>query len=152
MTNSPVARRRQWLGIALVVSVVLNAFLIGAAATDLIHVGWPFRGPPSPFRFELGWLEGRLPREGFDKVKAALEATRPTASAHFQHLFDLRNDLGKLVAAPEPDRAAIDAKLAEIRGELSTMQAEMQKTSTDALLALPADMRASLAEPAKRKH
>lgn len=149
MTTAP-ARRRQWLGVALVVSVVLNAFLIGAATTDIMH-GWPFRGPPSPFRFELGWLKGRLPAEGFDTVKSALEATRPSASAHFQRLFDLRNDLGRLVAVPEPDRAAIDAKLAEIRNELASMQAEMQRTSTDALLSLPADMRASLAEPARRK-
>ena len=46
----------------------------------------------------------------------------------------LRAGLADLVAQPAPDRAAIDARLVEIRGELEAMQSEVQKTVVDALL------------------
>ena len=88
-----------------------------------------------------------MPEEGLERVRAALEANRATSMAHFDRLNALRDDLGKLVAVPEPDRAAVDAKLAEIRSELSAMQAENQRVSTEALLALPPEMRAGLATP-----
>ena len=147
MSVMRILDRRRWMVIALAVSLVLNAFLIGATATDILHFGDRFRGPPPSFRFELGWLKGRLPHEGLERVKAALEANREAARAHFDRLNDLRDELGKLVAVPEPDHAAVDAKLAEIRSELSAMQAESQRVSTDALLALPPQMRAGLAAP-----
>jgi uncharacterized membrane protein len=147
MTAMRILDRRRWTVLALAVSLVLNAFLIGATATDVIHFGERFRGPPPAFRFELGWLKGRLPEEGFEQVKAALEANREIAKVHIDRLNALRDDLGKLVAVPEPDRAAVDAKLAEIRSELSAMQAENQRISTEALLALPPGMRAGLAAP-----
>ena len=52
----------------------------------------------------------------------------------------------RLAAAPEPDRAAIDAKLAELRAESAAMQEAVQKATYDALLGLPADQRAHLAD------
>ena len=55
--------------------------------------------------------------------------------------------LGKLVAAPKPDRAAIDAKLAEIRAELERHRCRDSQTATVAsVLALPAATRARLAD------
>lgn len=139
---------RRWLIGVLVVSLALNAFLIGAAATDLLRL---FRGDhdnPHAFNFELRWLRGKLPDAGIDKVEAAIAAVQPAAERHFDRLKDLRLQLGALVAAPQPDRAAIDAQLVEIRAEFNRLLTEVQAASVDALIALPPDMRATLAPPA----
>jgi Spy/CpxP family protein refolding chaperone len=52
----------------------------------------------------------------------------------------------QLAAAPSPDRAAIDAKLAELRAQSAGMQEAVQKATYDALLALPPDQRTRLSE------
>jgi hypothetical protein len=134
--------RRSWLVYGLLASLVVNAFLIGLAATEFFrpqHVG-------GPLRFELRWLEAKLPADAFARIKAAVDAIGPKVEAHIDRMKDMRVAVGALAAAPQPDRAAIDAKLAEIRAELGTMTAEGQATVADALLALPPDTRARLAE------
>jgi hypothetical protein len=134
--------RRRWLVYGLLASLLVNAFLIGLAATDLFrprHVG-------GPLRFELRWLQGKLPADGFARVAAAVEGIEPKVQAHIDRLKDMRRQVGELAAVPQPDRAAIDRKLADIRAELNAMTTEGQATVADALLALPPDMRAGLAE------
>ena len=143
----PLLRRGRWPLLALVASLAVNAFFIGATATDLLR----FRGShvgdgPRALRFEMRWLEGRLPREGLDRVEAAVGAVRPSAEAHIDKMKQLRAGLAGLVALPTPDRAAIDARLVEIRGELQAMQSEVQKAVVDALLTLSPQMRAELAD------
>jgi uncharacterized membrane protein len=134
--------RRRWLLYGLVLSLALNAFFIGAAATDLLrphHKG-------GPLRYELKWLQGKLPADGLAKVHAALDAISPKVEQHVARLNELRLALGALAAQPQPDRAAIDQRLAEIRAELNTMVTEGQVAATDALLALPPETRAKLAD------
>ena len=142
----PAKRRPRWLLLALVASLAVNAFFLGALATDWLDLGWGGRGGGRGLNFELRWLQGRLPDAGMDKVVAAVDAARPAAERHFDRLKELRGQLGALAAAPAPDRAAIDAQLVEIRAEIDRMLTELQRTSMDALLALPADMRAKLVE------
>lgn len=137
-------RRNRWLTAGLLASLALNAFLVGAVATDFLSLQTERHKPVS---FELRWLEGRLPPEELAKVAAAVDAARPNAEAYIQRLRALRGELGVLAAAPEPDRMAIDAKLAEIRAELNAMVAGSQATAIDALIALPPETRAGLAEP-----
>jgi uncharacterized membrane protein len=141
MSEVSAPRRRRWLIAGLVLSLVLNAFFIGVTATDLLR---PHRAS-GPLRFELRWLEDKLPADGFAKVEAAVGAIRPAVVAHVERLKQMRQSLGVLAAAPQPDRAAIDARLAEIRAELNQMNSEGQVAAMDALLALPPDMRAKLA-------
>ena len=52
----------------------------------------------------------------------------------------------QLAAAPQPDRGAMDAKLMELRAETATTQEAVQRATYDALLSLPAEDRAQLAE------
>jgi uncharacterized membrane protein len=140
-------RRRRWPMAALVLSLALNAFFVGATATDFLRFHGTADGDiPRALRFELRWLEGQLPREGFSQVQAAVGALRPNAEVHIEKLKQLRLGLGDLVAVPTPDRAAIDARLVEIRAELQVMQTEVQKAVVDSLLTLPPEMRAKLAE------
>jgi hypothetical protein len=135
----------RWLGVALIASLALNAFFIGAAATDVLTAG---RGDhrDGKMRFELRWLASRLPDDVMAKVEAAVSADQSSAEAHLDRLRDLRADLGLLLSVPQPDRAAVDARLAEIRAELDNMVAESQAVTIDALLGLPAATRASLAD------
>jgi hypothetical protein len=138
---TPRARRR-WLGYGLLASLLVNAFFIGLAATDLFrpqHVG-------GPLRFELRWLQARLPSDAFASVQTAVNAIEPKVQAHIDRLKEMRRALGNLAAAPQPDRAAIDRQLADIRAELNVMTTEGQGTVADALLALPPDVRVRLAE------
>ncbi len=138
--------RRHWLGIGLVLSLALNAFFIGAAATDMIRLDTD-RGDHKHgvLRYELRWLGARLPADAMAKVEAAIAAGRPDAQLHVEHLHALRAELGTLLAAETPDRTAIDARLAAIRSELDAMLAGAQAATIDSLLTLPPDTRKKLA-------
>jgi uncharacterized membrane protein len=140
--------RSRWLAGALVVSLALNAFFIAAVATDMLRVKWGggWDREARALRFELRWLDERLDAEALRQVEAAVAAARPNVIEHTDRLRELRSELAALAAAGEPDRAAIDAQLAAIRAEVDEMQAEVQDATMDALLALPAEARARLAE------
>jgi uncharacterized membrane protein len=143
--NWPTGRTR-WLGAALVASLALNAFFIGAAATDVLRLTHQDGHDKGMLRFELRWLQGRLPPDAMAKVEAAVAAARPGTQAHIDRLRALRASLADLVAAPLPDRTAIDAKLGEIRAELGEMVGGAQAVTMDALLGLPPETREKLAE------
>ncbi len=140
--------RSRWLAGGLVVSLAVNAFFVAAVATDMLRVKWGGGQDREAraLRFELRWFDERLDREALGQVEAALAAARPDVIAHAERLRQLRSELGALAAAGEPDRAAIDAQLAAIRAEVDAMQAEIQDATMDALLALPVEARARLAE------
>ena len=138
--------RRHWLGVGLAASLALNAFFIGAAATDVLRFGKGHGDHDGgALRYELRWLAGRLPSDAMAKVEAAVASGRPEAQRHVERLRALRADLGALVAVDQPDRGAIDAKLAEIRAELDAMLNGAQALTMDSLLALPPGTRAKLA-------
>lgn len=139
---------RSWLAGILIASLAVNAFLIGAIATDFLRVKHSASSREArALRFELRWLEGRLAPEAMRQVEAGVVAAQPNTVAHLDRLRALRTELAALAAVPQPDRAAIDAKLAEIRGEVTSMQTEAQAATIDALLSLPAEARARLAQP-----
>ncbi len=143
---SAPANGRRWLGVGLVLSLALNAFFIGAAATDVIRFDKDRDGHRhGVLRYELRWLAQRLPPDAMAKVEAAVAAERPDARQHIARLHALRADLGNLLAAEPPDRAAIDAKLAAIRSELDTMLGKAQAATIDSLLTLSPDTRKKLA-------
>ena len=143
------SRPRRWLAIVLIASLAVNAFLLGAFATDLpAHLRLAPRTALAPVSFELRWLEGRLPPAAFARMQEAVADGRPDALVTSTACSELRLELGRLAAEPQPDRAAIDAQLAEIRAELGRMQAGVQERVMDALLALPPETRAKLAEKA----
>jgi len=143
--NWPTGKYR-WLGAGLIASLALNAFFIGAAATDVLRVGKDGDHPRGGvLRYELRWLAGQLPPDAMEKVEAAVAAGKPEAQRHIERLRELRSKLGDLVAMTDPDRAAIDAILADIRGELTAMVGEAQAITMDSLLDLPAETRARLA-------
>lgn len=143
----PRRRRISWLWVALVLSLAVNAFVLGAFVTERIGVR-KSDGGPRVVRMELRWLKDRLSPEAVEKIEASVGGLKPDIVARIDRLKTLRAELATLAAAPEPDRAAIDANLREIRLEVGAMQEQIQSRTFDAVLALPAADRAPLAKPA----
>ncbi|MCX5497571.1 periplasmic heavy metal sensor [Kaistia dalseonensis] len=140
--------QRTWIWIILIVSLGLNAFLIGVKATDIFRErnSGADRGPRI-VRTELRWLKDRLSPDAVKSIETALDPIKPDILARIERVKALRAELDQLVAAPTPDRAAIDNHLREIRLEVGAMQEQVQSRTFDALLALPVEQRAPLARP-----
>ena len=150
MTGPNPARRRRIASIALVASLALNGFLAGALATGALRGHHHRDAGPRVFAFELRRLAEHLPREEIDRIAERLRPLEPEMRAQLDGIRAKRQEVNRLAAAPEPDRAAIDAALAEVRREAEAMRAEVHRATFDAVLALPPETRARLAEPPKR--
>jgi len=143
--TAPETLRRRWPAIALVASLVLNGFLVGIIAVDWLTPRRGFSGERFA-GFELRRLDDRLSKDAVGRIEAELAPLGPRLEERIQRLRALREEVMQLAAAAEPDRAAIDAKLTALRAETAAMQEEVQRSTYDALLGLPPEMRASLAE------
>lgn len=136
---------RRWPAVLLVASLLLNGFLIGMFAVDYLK---PHRGGFSAdrfARFELRRFDDRLPKQAVDSIAATLKPLEAQLEERLTRVRAIRAELLQLAATPEPDRAAIDAKLLELRAETAAMQEAVQNATYDALLGLPAEDRAQLA-------
>ena len=137
---------RRWPAVALVVSLILNGFLIGMLVTDSLK---PRRGGFSGdrlTRFEIRRFDDRLPRAAVDQITSELKTLAPDLDKRIAAMREMRGEIMRMMAAPEPDRVAIDAKLAELRAAAASMQEEVQRATYDAVLKLPPEDRAHLAE------
>jgi hypothetical protein len=97
--------------------------------------------------FELRRLDDHLPREAVQRIADELQPVGESMRQRVTRLRELRGEIMRLAAAPQPDRAAIDQRLAALRAEVSGMQEIVQGATYDALLRLPPEDRAELAEP-----
>ncbi len=147
MTALAAWARRNWLATALTLSLVLNGFLIGMLVADSFRSD---RAGPRAMNFELRHLARLLPGEAVDQVAAELQPLAPSFQARVDRLRELRDEINRMAAAPQPDRAAIDLRLEALRGEAQALQGEVQKATFDALLKLPPETRAVLADSGKR--
>jgi uncharacterized membrane protein len=147
MTAMPAFLRGQWPAAALVASLVLNGFLIGMWGVDAFRTHHRHdRWAPN---FVLRRLADRLPSEAVDQIAAELKPLDAGMKAHFERMRGIREEINRLAAEPNPDRAAIDQRLTDLRAEAAALQEEMQKATYDALLKLPPQTRAPLANPAR---
>jgi uncharacterized membrane protein len=129
----------------LVVSLGLNAFFIGASVTDMIRFRHGGDKGPRIIRTELRWLKDRLSPDAVETIEGQLESLKPDIVARLDRLKTLRAELNTLVASPEPDKAAINAHLRDIRLEVGAMQEQIQSRTFEAVLTLPPAQRAALA-------
>ena len=150
MTAPDPVRRRRIVSIALVASLALNGFLAGMLATGAVRGKHHRDSGPRVFAFELRRLAEHLPREDVERIAERLRPLEPEMRAQLDEIRARRLEVNRLAAAPEPDRAAIDAALAEVRREAEAMRAAVHRATFDAVLALPPDARARLAEPPRR--
>jgi uncharacterized membrane protein len=141
---------RRWPVLALIASLLLNAFLIGLLATDTFRHKRRGDGP-RVVAWELRRLAGRLPPEALDRISADLAPVAEGFDERFRTLRARREAISRLAAEPNPDRQAIDAQLAEVRAEGERLQADVQRATYDALLRLAPEVRARLADPTERR-
>ncbi|WEK52503.1 MAG: periplasmic heavy metal sensor [Candidatus Kaistia colombiensis] len=140
--------RRALLWGLLVASLGVNAFFVGATVTDFIRFRHGAEDKsPRIIRTELRWLKDRLSPDAVNSIEAQLDGLKPDIVARLDRLKTLRDELNALVAAPMPDKAAIDAHLRSIRLEVGAMQEQIQSRTFEALLNLPPEQRAALAKP-----
>jgi uncharacterized membrane protein len=137
--------RKHWAAV-LVASLVLNGFLIGVLVVDWLK---PHRGRFSGERLatvELRRLDDRLPPAAVDQLAAKLKPLGPALEEQIKAIREMRAEIMRLAAEPEPDRATLDERLSALRAATSAMQEEVQKATYDALFALPPADRARLAD------
>ncbi len=145
----PRRRRISWIWTALVLSLAVNAFVLGAFLTERLGFRHGTDSNLRAVKMELRWLSDRLSPSSVAAIESALQPLKPDVIARLDRLKKLRTELAALAAAPTPDRAAIDAHLREIRLEVGAMQEQIQSRTFDAVLALPTAERAPLATPPK---
>jgi len=146
MNGVAALRKRRWPAVLLVASLLLNGFLVGMFAVDYLK---PHRGGFSGerfARFELRRFDDRLPKAAVDSIATSLKPLSAQLEERLTRVRAIRAEIMQLAAAPEPDRAAIDVKLMELRTESAAMREAVQRATYDALLGLPAKDRAQLAE------
>lgn len=145
MSRLPGWIRGRWLGVALVASLLLNGFLTGMFLESFHGHGGP--RAERMIGYELRRLGDQLPRDAAAEVAAEVKPLGVRLEPHFAALRAMRDEVNRLAAAPSPDRAAIDARLAAMRAEAGNLQAQVQAGIIDALLKLPPEKRRGLAEP-----
>lgn len=145
---------RNWTGVALAISVVINVFLVGAAVGILAlgaHMAREHR-PPGPGGGGLLWRaslalppgEARAFRQA---MRAQAQANRPLAEAGRR----ARHEAWLAAAGPTFDAAAVKAALARARALDQTARSRLEESLVDVAGALPAAQRQAvfrtLAEP-----
>lgn len=150
-TASAGAGRRRVLIVLAALSLGLNAFFVARELAEAFRQDGP-RLRPWAMASDLRRWADRLPDGAEERIVAALNAIRPEVEGRLDDIRAERREVEKLAAAPAPDRAEIDRRLAEIRATASAVQVEIERTAYDALLALPDEMRVGLAaEPPPRR-
>ena len=138
---TPATRQRLAWG-ALAVSLVVNGFFIGAYATDYFAKDERRRG--GTLRVEWNAVADRLPQEYRDRMREDFKGRLPEFREGWSRLRALRQEIRELTAQPTPDRAGVEARLAQVRQISSELQLKMQTLMFDAVLDFPPEVRAAL--------
>lgn len=153
--QAPLAERR-WVGPALLVSLVINLFLVGTIAAALIF------GPPAP----PGAEPGRVPTPFFKLLHKGADGLPPSDRAamrkimieqfplikpHLAALETARRELADALGAPSYDAARVAAAFAKV----DMVQAEISQATRTAMIQgfsrLTPEQRARVAESMRRR-
>ncbi|CAM2191787.1 Periplasmic heavy metal sensor [Paraburkholderia kururiensis] len=145
---------RSWK-LALVGSLVLNAFLLGAIGGGAIQ-WFSTRGethaaahvqPPTALRFAANELSPERQQQFLDALKRARREGRDFALEG----REARHQVLELLAAPQLDRPALDAALARTRAADTALRTRIEQGVADFAATLTPDERAKFAEGLKRR-
>lgn len=145
---------RSWK-LALVGSLVLNAFLLGAIGGGAIQ-WFSTRGethaaarvqPPTALRFAASELSPERQQQFLDALKRARREGRDFALEG----REARHQVLELLAAPQLDRPALDAALARTRAADTALRTHIEQGVADFAATLTPDERAKFAEGLKRR-
>jgi len=144
--------RPRWLIIALMASLAVNLFLIGAGA-GVIALGQRMArqapGPPRPTGALL-WATDDLPQPQRRAMRLMLRDVRQQVQADTDRSAALRVAAWRALADPRPDVTAIDQKLAESRQADIAVRARVEQAIIDYALRMPPADRAAFAAGMRR--
>ncbi|WP_027819054.1 periplasmic heavy metal sensor [Paraburkholderia bannensis] len=139
-------------------SVLLNVFLLGGiaggawrwfASRDVTQAQAPIQGQPAQraaLRFATDYLSPDRQQQFVDALKAARREGRDDARA----ARDDRRQVLDLLAAPNFDRAALDAALARTRASDSALRAKVESGVADYAATLTPEERVKFVEGLER--
>lgn len=139
--------------IILAASLGLNFFMAGYLFSDWLKPAPPpvaggFRGFDNPRG--LAHMAEALPPERRRAFRQSFKESLPNMRAHHREVRELREEMRALLEAEEFDRAAIAAKMEEMRDVRARQQAAFDEAFLGAIGALSADERQSMIELAKK--
>lgn len=144
----------RWLGIALLVSLAINFFIVGVIATRIIKIR-DFRRPnPPPVVDSLADANRLLrgfPKERRADLRQVVRDKRRALRSHRDALDLARNTLADAVAADPLDVPRIDAALKAIQHIRSDMREAGRSVTIDLISAMTPDERKELADRLHRR-
>lgn len=138
---SESSNKSKWLVIALVASLALNVFAIGAIAARM--AGWHHFERFN--RMGFGAMADQMSDEGRSRLKSAMKAHRGEAGAVFGQIRESIERSREILKAPEFDAAAYAQALSDIRRHSDDAQAIIQKAFMEVVTELSPEDRAALA-------
>lgn len=138
---TPAPRRRRLLLWGLAASLAVNGFLVGLVATDYFS-GDRRRG--GTLYFETRSIGRNLPEAEREEMISAVRALLPDLRPRWRELRELRREINRIVAEPQPDRAAIEERLERIRRITAEVQMTVQGAVFDTVLEFSPEVRAEI--------
>ncbi len=147
---------RRWitvLGVALVVSLGLNLFLVGIVAGRGFGPRGDFDWQLTPAKLKLGVerVLRALPADDAKLMRSLFEAQRPDIAQRFEALQDARKAVGAALKAEPFDAAAFTAAYEAMQARSQELQAAIHGLIKAAIPQLSADGRAAVVERRWRK-
>jgi uncharacterized membrane protein len=144
----------RWLGIALVLSLAINAFIVGTIATRIIDIR-SFRRPNPPPVVDALADSNRLlrgfPKERRAELRRIVTDYRPKLKPHRDALDEARNALADAVAANPLDLPRVEAALTAIQDIRAGMRDTGRGLTIDLIAAMTPAERKELAERMDRR-
>ena len=112
---------RFYIGMALFMSLALNAFFIGGLVPH--GPGPGMRGPHKSPAERMLESATQLPAEKREKVTAIIASYRPAFDAQLDTMRTTREQLNTLISSPNYDRSAVDKQFDAMQDEMTKMQA-----------------------------
>ena len=150
LPEPPPRRRRGWTRLLLVASLVLNLFLVG-----LLAGGRLAHGPIGGFNPAAGpgfvpHLVRSLPPAARDLAQERFADRRTEIRRQVVELRRQHRAIYRALTAERFDRAALEAALAEMRGQVADLQASIHRAMVEVADQLDAEDRRQMAETLRR--
>lgn len=144
--------RPRWLVVGLIASLALNLFLIGAGAGVIalgVRMARQQAAPPRQVG-AMFWATEDLPQPARHAMRLMLWNLRGEVKADTDRSVQLRIAAWSALAAPSPDAAAINQKLAESRQTDIAVRTRVEQSIVDYAVRMPPAERAILAAGMRR--
>lgn len=131
---SPRDGARRWLGPALLISLVINLFLVGLMAAAIVHrpkMRAGELGPPPPFFGMMHRGVAGLPPDDRAAVRDMMVREFPIIRPYFARIDQARRDLAVAIGTEPFDAARVTAAFARV----DAAQAEMIQATRAAMIA-----------------